>query len=120
MEVAYNVIETPEWATNVMYEQMSKEVRKQYANISNAHLEVVSGLSQPVWVMELYDYGQVTALAILEAPCRNAPRYFYIVYAQQLVHRPIIDEGQVYSAPIGGYDAHILSNKIGEVCVEWE
>ncbi len=112
-------IETPEWATNYMFDKLGKDVRRQYADISNAHLELLPGLTQPAWVIELYDRSQVTAIAVLEPPCKKGKRYFYIVYDQTINRQQIIDREQVYDAPVGGYEARIFSNAIEEVCVEW-
>jgi len=112
-------IETPEWATNIMFDKLGKDVRRQYADISNAHLELLPGLEQPAWVIELYDSSRVTAIAVLEPPRKKEPRYFYIVYDRSIHREQIIDREQVYPAPINGYEAHIFSNSKEEVCVEW-
>ena len=108
--------EDPSWATNVMAKQMEEQMRD-FAQISNAHLEVLPGMDQPVWAMELY-VGERSALAILEPPRKGEPRYFYIYYGH-LPHKQISDIGQNYPAPLGGLHCEIFSNSIGEVCVEW-
>ncbi len=109
-------LETPEWATEVMYRRLGKALKK-FAQVSNAHLEMVEGLKQPAWVMELY-IGNRTALAILEAPSKVESRYFYILYTQAR-HNQIIDLNQSYTSPSSGYEARIFSNDSEEVCVEW-